>query len=67
MKYSPIKRDVSKYRFALPNDIWTRNLKAPAFAVLAYLQYRHCRKFSSVVTLEELAERTRMSAEMAKA
>ena len=67
MKYSPIKRDVSKYRFALPNDIWTRNLKPPAFAVLAYLQYRHCRRFSSVITLEELAESTRMSIEMAKA
>ena len=67
MKYSPIKHDVSKYRFALPNNIWTRNLKAPAFAVLAYLQYRHCRRFSSVITLEELAERTRMSIEMAKA
>ena len=26
MKYSPIKHDVSKYRFALPNNIWTRNL-----------------------------------------
>ena len=34
--------------------------------MLAYLQYRHCRKFSSVITLEELAERTRMSIEMAK-
>ena len=67
MKYSLMKRDVSKYRFALPNNIWTRNLKAPAFAVLAYLQYRHCRRFSSVITLEELAERTRMSIEMAKA
>ena len=67
MKYSPIKRDVSKYRFALPNDIWTQNLKPPAFAALAYLQYRRCRKFSSVITLEELAERTRMSVEMAKA
>ena len=67
MKYSPIKRDVSKYRFALPNDIWTQDLKPPAFAALAYLQYRRCRKFSSVITLEELAERTRMSVEMAKA
>ena len=67
MKYSPIKRDVSKYRFALPNNIWTRNLKAPAFAVLAYLQYRHCRRFSSVITLVELAERIRMSIETAKA
>ena len=67
MKYSPIKRDVSKYRFALPNDIWTQDLKPPAFAALAYLQYRRCRKFSSVITLEELAERTRMSVEIAKA
>ena len=67
MKYSPIKRNVSKYRFALPNNIWTRNLKAPAFAVLAYLQYRHCRRFSSVITLVELAERIRMSIETAKA
>ena len=67
MKYSPIKHDVSKYRFALPNNIWTRNLKAPAFAVLAYLQYRHCRRFSSVITLEELAEGIRMSIETAKA
>ena len=67
MKCSLMKRDVSKYRFALPNDIWTRTLKPPAFAVLAYLQYRHCRRFSSVITLEELAEGIRMSIETAKA
>lgn len=67
MSLPVMKRDVSRYRFTLPNDIWTRTLKPPAFAVLAYLQYRHCRKFSSVITLEELAERTRMSIEMAKA
>ena len=66
MKYSPIKRDVSKYRFALPNDIWTQNLKPPAFAVLAYLQYRHCRKFGGIATAEELAGFTRMSVEMAQ-
>ena len=67
MSLPVMKRDVSRYRFTLPNYIWTRTLKPPAFAVLAYLQYRHCRKFSSVITLEELAERTRMSIEMAKA
>ena len=66
MKYSPIKHDVSKYRFALPNNIWTRNLKAPAFAVLAYLQYRHCRNFNGSATPGELAEYTRMSVEMAQ-
>ena len=38
-----------------------------AFAALAYLQYWHSRKYSSAVTLEELAERTRLSAEMADA
>ena len=66
MKCSLLKRDVSKSRFALPNAIWTRNLKPPAFAVLAYLQYRHCRKFGGIATAEELAERTRMSVEMAQ-
>ena len=35
-----------------------------AFAALAYLQYWHSRKYSSAVTLEELAERTRLSVEM---
>ena len=67
MSLPVMKRDVSRYRFTLPNDIWTRTLKPPAFAVLAYLQYRHCRKFSSVITLEELAEGIRMSIETAKA
>ena len=66
MKCSLLKRDVSKNRFALPNAIWTQNLKPPAFAVLAYLQYRHCRTFGGSATAEELAEYTRMSAEMAQ-
>ena len=66
MKCSLLKRDVSKSRFALPNDIWAQNLKPPAFAVLAYLQYRHCRTFGGSATAEELAEYTRMSAEMAQ-
>ena len=66
MKCSLLKRDVSKSRFALPNDIWAQNLKPPAFAVLAYLQYRHCRKFGGCATVEELAEYTRMSVEMAQ-
>ena len=66
MKCSLLKRDVSKRRFALPNDIWARNLKPPAFAVMAYLQYRHCRKFGGIATAEELAGFTRMSVEMAQ-
>lgn len=66
MKCSLLKQDISKRRFALPNDIWTQNLKPPAFTVLAYLQYRHCRRFGSIATTEELAERILMSVEMAK-
>lgn len=66
MSLSVIRRDVSKHRFALPNDIWARKLRPPAFAVLAYLQYRYCRKFGGTVTEQELAERTHMSAEMAQ-
>ena len=66
MKCSLLKRDVSKNRFALPNAIWTQNLKPPAFAVLAYLQYRHCRKFGGIATAEELAGLTLMSVEMAQ-
>lgn len=66
MKCSLLKRDLSKSRFTLPNDIWAQNLKPPAFAVLAYLQYRHCRKFGGIATAKELAELTRMSVEMAQ-
>ena len=61
MKLPVMKPDVSRRRFSLPNEIWTWKLKPPAFAVLAYLQYRHSRKFAGSVTPEELAEQTRMS------
>ena len=66
MSLVPAKQDVSKSRFALPNDIWAQNLRPPAFAVLAYLQYCHCRKLAGTPTPEELAERTRMSVDMAR-
>ena len=66
MSWVPAKQDVSKSRFALPNDIWAQNLRPPAFAVLAYLQYCRCRKLAGTPTPEELAERTRMSTDMAR-
>ena len=66
MSLPVMKRDVSRYRFALPNDIWSRGLKPPAYAVLAYLQYRHCRKIHGVPVVRELAMRTHMSAELAR-
>ena len=67
MNLFPYQRDVTQSRFPLPNEIWKWKLKPPAFAVLAYLQYRHCRKFAGTAAPEELAEHTRMSVEMAKA
>lgn len=66
MNLFPYQRDARQYRFPLPNEIWTWKLKPPAFAVLAYLQYRHCRKFGGTATPEELAEHTRMSVDMAE-
>ena len=63
MNLFPYQRDARQYRFPLPNEIWTWKLKPPAFAVLAYLQYRHCRKFGGTATPEELAEHTRMSSD----
>lgn len=66
MNLFPYQRNVTQYRFSLPNEIWKWNLKTPTFAVLAYLQYRRCRKFGGTVTPEELAEHTHMSAEMAE-
>ena len=67
MKLPLMKPDISSRRFPLPNEIWTWRLTPPAFAVLAYLQYRHCRKFSGIATPEELVEHTRMSVGMAEA
>ena len=55
MNLFPYQRNVTQYRFSLPNEIWKWNLKTPTFAVLAYLQYRRCRKFGGTVTPEELA------------
>ena len=66
MTWSVMNPDVSRHRFSLPNDIWTWKLKPPTFSVLAYLQYRHCRKLSGIATPGELAEHTRMSLEMAR-
>ena len=66
MNLFPYQRDVTQSRFPLPNEIWKWKLKPPAFAVLAYLQYRHCRKFSGSATPEDLAEYTCMSVEMAQ-
>lgn len=66
MNLFPYQRDITQYRFPLPNEIWKWNLKPPAFAVLAYLRYRHCRKFGGTVTPEDLAGHTHMSAEMAE-
>lgn len=66
MNLFPYQRDITRSRFPLPNEIWKWKLKSPAFAVLAYLQYRHCRKFGGTATPEELAEHTRMSVEMAQ-
>ena len=66
MSLSVMRRDVSKYRFALPNDIWARKLRPSAFAMLAYFQYQYCRKFGGAVMEQELVERTHMSAETAQ-
>ena len=60
MKLFPYQRDAKQHRFPLPNEIWKWKLKPPAFAILAYLQYRHCRKFSGTATPEELAEHTQI-------
>ena len=41
-----VQRHPSTYRFPLPNEIWQWHLKSAAFAILAYLQYRSCRKIT---------------------
>ena len=66
MKLQVMKPDVSGRRFSLPNDIWTRKLKPPVFAVLAYLQYHSCRKIHGVPAMRELAMHTKLSAKMAE-
>lgn len=37
MSFQPLRRNPVRYRFALPNQIWTWKLRPPVFAVLAYL------------------------------
>ena len=61
-----IPRHPGTYRFPLPNDIWVQKLKPQAFAILAYLQYRSCRKIHGVPAIRELAMRTKMSVKMAE-
>ncbi len=61
-----MQRHPSMYRFLLPNEIWQWNLKPAAFAILAYLQYRSCRKIHGVPAIRELAMRTKMSIQMAE-
>ena len=61
-----IPRHPSTYRFPLPNDIWVQKLKPQAFAILAYLQYRSCRKIHGVPAIRELAMRIKMSVKMAE-
>lgn len=61
-----IRRHPSMYRFPLPNAIWQWHLKSTAFAILAYLQYRSCRKIHGVLTVRKLATRTKMSIQMAE-
>ena len=59
---------LSKYRFALPNQIWAWKLKPPAFAVLAYLCWLHGHGDSnSVPEAGVLAMRLHMSTAMAAA
>ena len=63
MRYTP-----SKYRFALPNQIWAWKLKPPAFAVLAYLCWLHGHGGSnSVPEAGILAMRLHMSTAMTAA
>ena len=61
-----VQRHPSTYRFPLPNGIWQWHLKPAAFAILAYLQYRSCRKIHGVPAVRELAMRTKMSIQMAE-
>ena len=61
-----VQRHPSTYRFPLPNAIWQWHLKSTAFAILAYLQYRSCRKVHGAPAVRELAMRTKMSIQMAE-
>ena len=63
-----VQRSSNKYRFALPNQLWTWKLKPPAVAVLAYLCWLHSHgDNSSVLEPATLATRLHMSPAMAAA
>ena len=68
MSFQPLRRNPVRYRFALPNQIWTWKLKPSAFAVLAYLCWLHSHGDSSdVPDPGNLAVRLHMSPAMAAA
>ena len=58
------QRDSRRYRFALPNEVWSLCLKPPAFAILAYLSYLHQRNLA-VPTAEIIAAQLHMSSDTA--
>lgn len=60
------QRDPKRYRFQVPNEIWTWELKPQAFAILTYLCYLHAHGQKSVPPgADELAARLHMSKDMA--
>ena len=68
MSFQPLRRNPVRYRFALPNQIWTWKLKPPAFAVLAYLCWLHGHSDdNSAHAPGSLAMRLHMSPAMAAA
>ena len=61
-----VQRSSNKYRFALPNQLWTWKFKPPAVAVLAYLCWLHSHgDNSSVLEPATLAVRLHMSPALA--
>lgn len=68
MSFQPLRRNPVRYRFALPNQIWTWKLRPPVFAVLAYLCWlRGHGDNSGVPDPGSLAMRLHMSSAMAAA
>ena len=68
MSTQVVPRSPSKYRFALPNQIWVWKLRTPAFAVLAYLCWLHSHGDNNgVPEVSILAKRLHMSQAMAEA
>lgn len=60
------QRDPKRYRFQVPNEIWTRELKPQAFAILTYLCCLHTHSKKSIPPgADELAARLHMSKDMA--